>query len=71
MNIKITIDESSDKSVKATLYTGSGAPDANVGTLWMTRNELDDFLSVLTFGMPDGSELVVDDPTLHDNYIGD
>ena len=71
MNIKITIDESSEKSVKATMYIRNSDSWANVGTLWMTRDELDDFISVLTFGMTDGCELIVDDPSVQDEYLGD
>lgn len=70
MNIKITIDESSDKSVNATMYTGKQDAWVNVGTLWMTQPELEDFVSVLTFGMADGCELIVDDPSAKNEYLG-
>ena len=59
MNIKIVVDEANSGSVRATMYATD--TDSNVGTLWMTRNEFDDYINCLTFGMPEGGQLEIDD----------
>lgn len=55
MNIKITVDSDSGNTINATMYLA----DTNVGTLWMTTKEFDQFVSTLTFGMDDDSTLDV------------
>ena len=64
MNIKIKVEESTSSSVRATMYAAD--TNSNVGTLWMTRDEFEQYLDVLTFGIPDGNTLEVDDPHVSD-----
>ena len=59
MNIKIVVDEANAGSVRATIY--STVTKSNIGTLWMTREEFDGFIDCLTFGMPEGAQLEIDD----------
>tara|TARA_B110000495_G_scaffold64587_1_gene54940 strand:+ start:548 stop:760 length:213 start_codon:yes stop_codon:yes gene_type:complete len=70
MNIRIKINESTNKTIRATIYTGNGA-STNVGTLWMTREEFEDFSSILTFGIPENSELIIDSPEESGSYPED
>ena len=70
MNITISITETTKKSIQATILTGPGIPAVNVGTIWMTRDEFDNFTSILTFGIPEGSELIIDSPEEGNTYIG-
>jgi len=67
MNIKIVVEDSNAGSVRATIYTSDTA--SNIGTLWMTREEFDQFVNCLTFGMSDNCQLEVDDPTCVEQYI--
>ena len=57
MNIKITVDNVSENIVNATMYLSD--TNTNVGTLWMTTKEFDQFVGTLTFGMDDDSTLEV------------
>ena len=57
MNIKITVDSASENTINATMYLSDTG--TNVGTLWMTSKEFDQFVSTLTFGMDDDSTLEV------------
>ena len=65
MNIKIVVDESTTGTVRATIY--STETSSNIGTLWMTRDEFDNFVNCLTFGIPEGGQLEIDDTALSDN----
>jgi hypothetical protein len=69
MNIKIKVDESSPASVKATLYVSD--TNSNIGTLWVTRDELKQLTEILTYGISEDDTLeVVDDtyPSNDDTY---
>lgn len=57
MNIKITVDNDNGNTINATMYLAD--TNTNVGTLWMTSKEFDQFVSTLTFGMDDDSTLEV------------
>ena len=60
MNIRIKINESTNKTIRATIYT-----------LSMTREEFEDFSSILTFGIPENSELIIDSPEESGSYPED
>ena len=62
MNLKIVIEDSTQTSVHATLY--SSDTNSNIGTLWVTRDELNSIIESLTYGMEDGKVLEIDDKTL-------
>lgn len=64
MNIKIKVEESSPSSIRATMYVTD--TNSNVGTLWMTQDEFKQFVDTLTFGLPDGETLEIDDPYIQD-----
>jgi hypothetical protein len=66
MKLKIKIEESNNNNVRATMYTAD--TNSNVGTLWMTRTEFDQFINMLSFGIDENSTLEVDDPATND-YI--
>jgi len=62
MNLKLVIEDSNDKCVNATIY--STDTNANIGTLWVTRKELDAIINALTYGMDDGYVLDIEDKTI-------
>lgn len=68
MNIKIKIEESNPVNVRATIYN-SADTQSNVGTLWMTRKEFDQFVSMLTYGISEHDTVEVEDPSIADEYV--
>lgn len=67
MNIKITVESRSENSVHATMYNDDRQ---NIGTLWMTDKEFDEFTHTLTFGLDEGAELQIEDETSAEAYSG-
>lgn len=59
MNIKITINSKNSNTVNCTVYAGD--TKTNIGTLWMTQEEFDTFVNMLTFGISGENTLEVDD----------
>lgn len=59
MNLKIVIEERGTKSIRATMYITD--THANIGTLWMTHEEFEQFHDMLTFGMNETCTLEVED----------
>lgn len=66
MNIKIIINEKSNGNVNGTMYEADTM--SNVGTIWMREKEFDSFINMLTFGIQDGDNIQVEDPSTHDDY---
>lgn len=66
MNIKIVVEDANAGTVRATLYASDTS--SNIGTLWVTREEFDQFVNCLTFGMSDNCQLEIEDPTAVEQY---
>lgn len=64
MNIKIVINEKSNSTLNCTLYENT--TKTNIGTLWLTRQEFEDFTNMLTYGITSDNTLEIEDPTDYD-----
>lgn len=68
MKIKITINESTNSTINATIFECDTS--SNIGTLWMTREEFDSFTDMLRYGLTDKDSIEVVDEYTYNEQSG-